>query len=195
MQLLLAGLAEQSQVLVTNLYLNLCKLSKNTLSSILSSLPKTQQAKPLASQAAAALLRISANGIRCLTYLLLYMFMFWLSWTDTQLSRSVFADSLFPDRHIHLCATLYNVLNIFLVCQSHYSGLPLFLGSSCFFYCRVALEENCLQEMSFEKSEMLDGTHWSWHQSALPMSRSDVQDMMSKRLSIADLNPSPWASW
>jgi hypothetical protein len=69
MQLFLAGLAEQSQVLVTNLYLNLCKLSKNTLSSILSALPKTQQAKPLASQAAAALLRISANGIRCLTYL------------------------------------------------------------------------------------------------------------------------------
>ena len=75
MQLFPAGLAEQSQVLVTNLYLNLCKLSKNTLSLILSESPETERAKPLASQAAAALLRISANGIRCLTYLF-YMFLF-----------------------------------------------------------------------------------------------------------------------
>ena len=70
----------------------------------------------------------------------------------------------------------------------NWEGIWRLGGSGWFCY-------DSLQEMSFERSAMLDGIQLHLHQSVLLMSKSNVQEMRSQRLSVADLSHSPWVSW
>ena len=64
---ILGGLDEQGQILLTNVYTNLLRLPKEVLRQIIAHCPAaTDEVRPLAAQAAAALLCMKGNTIRTL---------------------------------------------------------------------------------------------------------------------------------
>ena len=61
---LVAGMVDQCQVLVTNLYLNLCKLPRQLLLGVCQALPAiSTDVRPLAAKAAAHLIRVSGRTV------------------------------------------------------------------------------------------------------------------------------------